>query len=336
MVTIKDIARESGFSPATVSRLLNGDPTLSVREETRRKIIETSEALGYAVQAKHVTMPRRIAILDIINPGDHVQDEYFSSLRDIVERCATKQRMEYTFYHAVADLIADAELYDGFIVVGAELITQDDLIDLKKALPFGVFLDINPAPSLFDSVQPDLSQTVLDALDECRKAGMRRIGYIGGLGRIMGTHDYPDDVRHVAFENWAPRLGLDTDGYMFIDGTFNVETGRRLGERIIAELGPRGLPDAFICAADVIAVGVLQAFNAAGIIVPRDVALISVNDQPIAQYTSPPLTTYRIDQQDLADSGIRMLAEAISTKREVRHHLLISTNLVVRSSFIPA
>ena len=45
MVTMKEIAQKSGFSQATVSRLLNGDPTLSVKEETRRRIIEVSEQL---------------------------------------------------------------------------------------------------------------------------------------------------------------------------------------------------------------------------------------------------------------------------------------------------
>ena len=51
MATIKEIAKRTGFSQATVSRLLNGDPTLSVREETRRAIIRASEDLGYSAQA---------------------------------------------------------------------------------------------------------------------------------------------------------------------------------------------------------------------------------------------------------------------------------------------
>lgn len=52
MATIKEIAQRTGFSQATVSRLLNGDPTLSVREGTRRKIIQASEDLGYSMQTK--------------------------------------------------------------------------------------------------------------------------------------------------------------------------------------------------------------------------------------------------------------------------------------------
>ena len=57
MVTMKEIAQESGFSQATVSRLLNGDPTLSVKEETRRRIIEVSEQLGYATGSRRIVLP---------------------------------------------------------------------------------------------------------------------------------------------------------------------------------------------------------------------------------------------------------------------------------------
>lgn len=64
MVTMKEIARKSGFSQATVSRLLNGDPTLSVKEETRRRIIEVSEQLGYATGSRRIALPRRVAVLD--------------------------------------------------------------------------------------------------------------------------------------------------------------------------------------------------------------------------------------------------------------------------------
>ena len=63
MATIKEIAQRTGFSQATVSRLLNGDPTLSVREETRRKIIQASEDLGYSVQTKRIVIPHEVALL---------------------------------------------------------------------------------------------------------------------------------------------------------------------------------------------------------------------------------------------------------------------------------
>ena len=114
-----------------------------------------------------------------------------------------------------------------------------------------------------------------------------------------------------------------------------MDTGRTLGEEAVNDHRD-DMPDAFIVAADSIAVGVLQAFTAAGVLVPRDTSVISINNQAIAQYTSPTLTSYDIDQNELADTAITMLAEVISSRRTLHHHTFISTTLVVRDSFVPA
>ena len=166
-------------------------------------------------------------------------------------------------------------------------------------------------------------------------SGKRRIGYIGGTGFTMGLHEYPEDSRLTAFRNWTERLGLDAEGLIYAQGAFTVDTGRTPGEEAVNDHRD-DMPDAFIVAADSIAVGVLQAFTAAGVLVPRDTSVISINNQAIAQYTSPTLTSYDIDQNELADTAITMLAEVISSRRTLHHHTFISTTLVVRDSFVPA
>ena len=80
MATIKEIAKRTGFSQATVSRLLNGDPTLSVREETRRAIIRASEDLGYSAQAKRIVIPHEVALLDNEESDETLRDSYFADL----------------------------------------------------------------------------------------------------------------------------------------------------------------------------------------------------------------------------------------------------------------
>lgn len=335
MVTMKEIAQKSGFSQATVSRLLNGDPTLSVKEETRRRIIEVSEQLGYATGSRRIALPRRVAVLDNATREEELADAYFDELRSVLGDNARAQHMELTSFSHIDDLIADAGDFDGFISIGPSVLSSDRLLKLHLVLPYGVFIDINPAPSLFDSVQPDLSQTILDALDVLVSSGKRRIGYIGGTGFTMGLYEYPEDSRLTAFRNWTERLGLDAEGLIYAQGAFTVDTGRTLGEKA-ANDHRDDMPDAFIVAADTIAVGVLQAFTAAGVLVPRDTSVISINNQAIAQYTSPTLTSYDIDQNELADTAITMLAEAISSRRTLHHHTFVSTTLVVRDSFFIA
>ena len=85
MVTIREIAQRAGYSQATVSRLLNGDPTLSVKDDTRRKIIAVSEELGYATQTPRIALPRAVAVLSNFTPDEDLQDAYFNELRDVLE-----------------------------------------------------------------------------------------------------------------------------------------------------------------------------------------------------------------------------------------------------------
>ena len=337
MATIREIAKRVGFSQATVSRVLKDDPTFSVKDSTREKILNASLEMGYknVPQYQRITIPQDVAILDNVVPDKGLQDAYFDELREVLVKHAEEQRMNVTMHEDVDSLIADADKYAGFISIGPSPLNHKTLHRLHKKLPHGVFIDINPAPSLFDSVQPDLSQTILDALDMLVSSGKRRIGYIGGTGFTMGLYEYPEDGRLTAFRNWTERLGLHAEGLIYAQGAFTVDTGRTLGEEAVNDHRD-DMPDAFIVAADSIAVGVLQAFTAAGVLVPRDTSVISINNQAIAQYTSPTLTSYDIDQNELADTAITMLAEAISSRRTLHHHTFISTTLVVRDSFVPA
>ncbi len=334
MATIKEIAQRTGYSPATVSRLLNGDPTLSVRDETRRAIIRASEELGYSTQAKRIVIPHEVALLDNEDSNAALRDSYFTDLRTALERNAAQQRMRLSAFRGLDAMLADDRKFDGFMAIGADEIDGSALRKLHEAMPFGVFIDVNPAPNLFDSVQPDLQQTMYDAVDACVDAGMDRVGFIGGKGALMNFYEFDEEGRVTYFRREARRRDVDIRGLVYSDGPFTVENGRRLGERFVRDHNGV-LPDAVIVAADVLAVGVLQAFNAAGILVPRDISVISINNQLISQLTSPPLSSYSIDQNELARVAILTLADAIAGKRTVRQHMYLSTTLEVRDSFVP-
>ena len=329
MATIKEIAQRTGFSQATVSRLLNGDPTLSVREGTRRKIIRASEDLGYSMQTKRIVVPHKVALLDNEESEEALRDSYYTDLRSALERNAEQQRMEMTVFHDLDDMIACSSKFDGFMAIGADRISEKDLERLHEAMPYGVFIDVNPAPNLFDSVQPDLQQTIHDAVAACAAKGMKRVGFIGGKGCLMNFYEVDEENRATYFRRETSRFGIQSDGL------FTVSNGRALGERFVHDHNGV-LPDAVIVAADVIAVGVLQAFNAVGVLVPRDISVISINNQTISQLTSPPLSTFSIDQNELARVATLALGDAISGKRTIRQHAYLSTSLVARDSFVPA
>lgn len=331
MATLKEVAERAGVSQSTVSRLLN-DPSFSIEEETKRRVFRVCEELGY----RNVFRPA-IAVLDAPPSGEELQDAYFADLREVLTACAESMGLDRPiFIHSIHELIERSSEFDGFMTVGATVFPADELRALHRVLPHGVCIDTNPAPHLFDSVRPDLSQTMLDALDAMNAAGRRRIAFLGGIDSIMGTHDYPEDIRELSFRQWTAHLGLDVDGLVYSSGTFTVENGYRLAEQLVTDHREAGtMPDGLIVAADVLAVGALQALNALRVAVPDELAVVSVNNQSIARYTSPSLSSYAIDQGELARMAFSTLIDGLKHERRVRRHILLTTELVPRASFVP-
>lgn len=81
------------------------------------------------------------------------------------------------------------------------------------------------------------------------------------------------------------------------------------------------------------AVGVLQAFNESRIVVPDDTTLISINDNDIAKYVSPPLTSFHLDVNQLGSSSVNFLQQVIDTPNRQPTTILLGAELVYRKSF---
>lgn len=150
MATIREIAEKAGFSQATVSRILNDDPSFSVKEATRQKILSTSIEMGYenVPRYQRVTIPQDIALLNNSIHDKGLQDAYFDELEVSLRRHAKDERMRVTEYNDVKSLMKDASKYAGFISIGPAPFKRNMLKRLHAVLPHGVFIDINPAPSV--------------------------------------------------------------------------------------------------------------------------------------------------------------------------------------------
>ena len=98
MVTIKQIAEESGFSQATVSRLLNEDPTLSVSPATKNKILTVANKLGYGKRQNKFLISRKIALLTSFTAEEKQQDVYFNTLKELILK-QNKNAKEKAYRH---------------------------------------------------------------------------------------------------------------------------------------------------------------------------------------------------------------------------------------------
>lgn len=332
MTTIKEIAHESGYSSATVSRLLNNDPNLSITADTKNKILEIANRLGYWKDHQEKKIKPTIALLYRVNHEEQLQDEYFTSLKQALISTVEHESLEMKTFYDIKDLIENAASFQGFIGVGAGPIENADLRKLHEVLPNGVFVDTNPAPELFDSIRPNLALTVKNAIDLFIKNGYDRIGFIGGFGP-KHDHIQETDIRSTVFADYIKVRGKE-DKWIFVDGPFSVENGYKLGKQAIAKC-KGDLPDAFLIASDTLAVGVLQAFNEENINVPKDTAILSINNSNVVKYVSPPLSSYNINQQEMIDMALDMLTNLIIKPDRAHMDVNMNTNLVVRKSFVP-
>ena len=328
-VTIKEIAHRAGYSASTVSRLLNDDATLSITSTTRQKILVVAQELGYWKDKPHPKITAQIALLTLINPADHLEDNYFQTLDQAVHEAFSGTGLELTAFHQVDDLLKVAKDYQGFVAIGTDGLNGIDLEILHRAFARGIFIDSNPAPQYFDSIQPNLHLTVRNAYYELKKAGKVPIAFIGGEGPLVNGQRQPDP-RAATFAQLAP-----DSRWQLATGPFNVQNGYQLGKQLLKRFGKQR-PQGLIVASDTLSVGVLQAFNEAGVLVPRDLALISINDSDVAKYVSAPLTTYRIDQLAMCDLAVQLIKAALTRQAHRPHiHALVDTELIIRKSFAP-
>lgn len=328
-IKIKDIAKAAGYSPATVSRILNEDPTLSVTSETKQHVLQVAHEMGYWQNKANPKLVAQVGFLNCINSEDHLADNYFTTLNQAIYAAFADTGIRLISFDNPRDLMDHAQELQAIVGVGTDGLSNVDLAMLHRAFPIGVYLDSNPAPEYFDSIEPNLAYTIRSAYQLLHQADKQTIAFLGGEGLLVNGKLEPD-IREKTFR----QLVVD-DQLIIAQGPFNVENGYRLGKKFLQRF-PHYLPDAIIVASDTLSVGILQAFNEAGILVPRDIALISINDSEVAQYVSAPLTTYHIDQLAMGKLACQLIQTALMANEARPHiHALVDTQLVVRKSFIP-
>ena len=330
MITIKEIAQQAGFSPSTVSRLLSNDPSLSVSPETKQKILSTALSLGY--ERKYIkTIIEKIALLFWITEVEELEDIYFRDMRLKIEKYANENNMELVTIKKESGINKIPKDINGFIAIGS--FSEKEISKLLKITKNGVFIDSNPAPDYYDSVQPNTPLITKKAIDYFIKNGHSNIGFIGGTFHNPNTDLEEKDIREISFRYYMQKLGYLNEDNIFIEPNFSVYSGYKSAKKAIENLKDK-LPTAFFVASDPIAIGVLQALNEYNIPVPSRVSVISINNIDVSKYVSPPLSTFNIDINELCKTAISLLSERIIEDRKLQKTIYLNCELIIRKSFI--
>ncbi|MFC6254135.1 LacI family DNA-binding transcriptional regulator [Secundilactobacillus hailunensis] len=331
MATIKEIAQKSGFSTATVSRILNADATFSASKKTRETIFRIANSLGYTSCHQLKAPYIKAALLYAVTPQKELEDIFYNNLRHTIIESARENNINLILVRHVDEI--DSTI-DGFISVG--LLSNDELALLEKENLNGVFVGFNPNPHHYNSVEFNFREIVEEAIDLFLESGISKIGFIGGpFWPLKDSHRSVWDIRKKFFESYMRELNIFNKEYVFLGNNFSAESGYQVGKRITERYSTNDLPQGFLIASDPLSVGVLQAFNEKQIKIPDQTAIISINDIDVAKYVSPPLTTYRLDVNELGKVAVEKLRDTVNTPERAKQIISLSSKLIYRKSFTP-
>ncbi|CAD5896196.1 MULTISPECIES: LacI family DNA-binding transcriptional regulator [Carnobacterium] len=328
MATIKDIAEKAGVSSATVSRVLNYDETLSVGDETKKRVFEVAERLDYKkYQKKKPKKNAKIAIIQWYTEKEELDDLYYLSLRMGVEKRAEEEGYDTLRVFHDTDFELEEEV-KGIIALGK--FSDKQVAKLANWTKNICFVDSDQLSNKYDSVVVDFEQAVESVLSYFLQTNHEKIGFIGGKEKFADQSEDIMDKRTYLVENYLRRTNKYQKRYMF-NGTFEVKSGYELMQKAISELG-EDLPTAFFAANDAIAVGCLRALQEAQISVPDKVSIVGFNDISIAKYVFPSLSTVKVYTELMGETGFDLLMDRIQSEREVAKKITLSTDLILRES----
>lgn len=345
--TIYDVAARAGVSTATVSRALNS--LSSVRPSTRAKVMAAMQELEFVpnVVARGLSSGKHwilgLVFTRAVVEGNEkavdsdvlVVEEASLLYTDIVIRGAEMRAAElgYSLLLSSADenhpsgmtsLLNLSGTVDGLILLD-RVLRDEDVAYLAKRIPVVLLAGRGDSSSAV-TVRVDNEQAMRSLAEHFVNVhGITRVGF------VTGSSDSPDSVaRGEAFRTAIAELGGTLEDVDFLEADWTSSGGESVMQRRM-NLGVP-LPQAFACANDQTAVGVIYALRAGGLEVPDDVVVTGFDDISLTRYFNPPLTTIRQSGSILGEVAVNALVAMLDDTKDVKSTIVLPTELVVRGS----
>ena len=338
MATLKELSERTGYSVATISRILNGDQTLSVTEGVRRKVLEEAGKTNYnETRSRRGRTPKsmlRVGVAEMLTPAQQLNDPYYLYLSNYVKQgclvkkyaCIPLESRGETF------VLPRGEKLDGIVAIGLFSTTQIE--SLANLTPNVVFVDSSPFESRFDSVVLGYELGISLALEHLENLKHTKIGFVGPVYKYNDRRQSALEIRRQLFIKRMEARGL-FDPNLMLDCTMDVESTAAAWKEYLKTGKP--LPSAVLCANEENAMGTLKYLLQEGYSVPEDISVVSFNDTPRSALVSPPLTSVSINTEEMANTALRMLAERVPVSgkppvRSIPLKVIVPPFLVMRDS----
>jgi LacI family transcriptional regulator len=329
-VTMHDVAEAAGVSITTVSHVMND--TRAIAPATRRRVLKAIEDLSYYKNSSARLLVRGysdalgLIISDIENP-------FFPQLIKGFERACHAEHLELilgmtNYERKNADAAVRRMIEDkvrGVAIMSAEfdLKLVERLLD--RNIPV-VRLDDLQLRRNQSSVRIDYSTGVAQAVDHLARLGHRDVAIIHGPLKVLSARRYRKLLINSVREH-----------DMRITCCIEAENRPVGGAEAVKDLRARKIyPTAILCGNDLLAIGAMGQALRSGWCIPQDVSIIGSDDIAFALYGHPPLSTVRVEKDEVGISAFRLLQQMFKDKNNHGIAVKLATQFIPRESSGPA
>jgi len=320
-VTIKDLAEQTGYSVATISRVLNNHPNVSAK--ARAEITRAVEESGFQINANAKQLKEHAKSILVIVKG--TSNELFGEMVETIQNLVAQTH--YPLYVDYMDEDSNEVLRAvqlcrekkplGIIFLGGN--TRNFLKDFDKIDLPCVLVSNNGASlpfSKLSSVTTDDRQSARCAMDSLIAMGHRKIAIVGGDREVS-------DISRLRYEGCLQALrnhGIEFDEEQDYQGVrFSYQDGYNATQALIAS-GRKFT--ALFAFADVMAIGAIRALYNNGLRVPQDVSVIGFDGLPLGSFLVPQLSTVQQSVKEMAKRSVEILIDHMENGGEGCHETI--------------
>ena len=333
-VTAAEVAELAGVSRTTVSFVLNNVPGMRISDETRTRVIEAAQKLGYHPDATARRMVSgKTSVIGFVlrqSPDQVFADHFLPQVLSGLSQYASAEGY-YTLFTPIplddtsggyTRLVRERHV-DGIVLSGP----RSDDEELPKIHAEGAQIVLMGQLPYLDipSIDVDNVGGAKQAVQHLLSLGNRRIAMITNAPTAYTA----SADRLAGYRQALEEAGLVYDSSLVRFGGFTPQSGYSAMSEILT-LQPR--PEAVFIASDTVALGAIQAIRQAGVRIPHDLALIGFDDIPLDEYIDPPLTTIHLPAFGLGWGAAELLIRLISGDVIRNRQVILETELVVRAS----
>lgn len=330
--TIYNLAKDSGVSVATVSRVINNNG--SVKEKTRQRILEIMAEKNfkpnpYARGLNNISMKTIGVIMsDIANP---FFAEVIKGITDIFQKneyniilCSTEN--DKSIERKEIEVLVNKQV-EGFIIVGSRPINDDNasfIIELSKTYPIVLVNSFIKGGTKLFSVMVDEKEAAYKSFNYLISKSKRDIYLLGNQSWKTTS------VKIAALKQCLSENNIEFDKNKIIDCDYSYSSGRDAAKELLKRKVP--FPYTLFCCSDMIAIGAMREFLVSGARIPGDVSVMGYSNIEMASLVTPSLTTLDQKMFSLGQKSANLCLEILNGEYPINKKIYSGYELIIRES----